>query len=158
MHGLIQRSVSITAALVLVMAITGCTTKHVGPTAGRDLVGVDESWATAAAAGDVEAVMEFWTEHAVLYAPNLPPLYGKQAIRELIQKRHGDPGYHVGWTPSCAGVDDCGAMAYTLGSGTVSLPDDSGVRRELGGRYVAIWQKEDGRWKCAVKCWTPSPD
>lgn len=136
--------------------LAGCISTRRGATTGRDLVGLDEQWAAAAEKGDIEKIMGYWTEDAVLYAPNLPPLYGTKAIREMIEGRRTNPAYRIAWTPSCAGVDEHGAMAYTLGRGTVSLVDDSGTLRELRGRYVAIWRKDGGRWRCAVKSWTPT--
>ena len=100
--------------------------------------------------------MSYWTDNAVMYAPHLAPLYGKQAIRELIEKRRTQPGYRIACTPCCAGIDERGGMAYTLGEGTVTLVDESGAPREHFGRYVSIWRKEEGQWRCAVKSWTPS--
>lgn len=144
--------------LVMCVALisVGCAAKRGDMMTGRGLVELDEAWAVAARDGDVDEIMDFWTESAVLYAPNLPALYGKQAIRDLIEKRRTDPAHRITWTPSCAGIEPGGSMAYTLGEGTVTLADDAGVPREQFGRYVAVWRREPDRWRCAVKCWTPS--
>jgi ketosteroid isomerase-like protein len=124
---------------------------------GRELVELDEAWAATAVRGDVDAIMAFWTEDAVLYPEGQPPLYGKRAIREFIERRHSKPGYRISWTPSCAGIEPFAGMGYTLGEGAVTLVDDAGAATELNGRYVAIWQREDDAWRCAVKCWNSSP-
>jgi ketosteroid isomerase-like protein len=147
--------------LVMVLALwftmAGCASRRGDSITGLSLIELDEAWAAAAAAGDVEAVMGYWAENAVMYAPDLPPLHGREAIGELIRNRRSRPGYKISWTPCCAGIEKDGSMAYTLGEGKVTLVDDSGVPREFGGRYVAIWREEADRWRCAVKCWTPAP-
>jgi len=124
---------------------------------GRGLVELDESWATVAATNDLAAVMEFWTDDAVMYVPDLPPLHGKSAIREYLESRRAKSGKRISWTPCCAGLDEHGSMAYTLGTGAIPVVNESGADRDHNGRYVAIWRRDDGRWRCAVKCWTPSP-
>ena len=154
--GLFGVRTTMTMLLASLLA-TGCISNRARPMTGRGLVELDESWAAAAASDDLDAIMDFWTESAVMYAPNVPPLYGKKAIRELLEHRRSQPDYRITWVPGCAGIDERGSMAYTLGEGTVTLPDESGVAREFGGRYVAIWRNDGDRWRCAVKCWTPAP-
>lgn len=151
-------AIVLAGVVVAVASFAGCAAKRTGVMTGRALVEFDESWAAASsAANDVEVVMEFWTDDAVMYVPDLPPLHGKKAIRELLESRRAQAGYRTSWTQCCAGLDERGSMGYTLGTGAVSLADASGTPRERSGRYVAIWRRDDGRWRCAVKCWTPSP-
>jgi len=92
-----------------------------------------------------------------LYAPDTPQLHGKNAIREFMESRRAKPGDRISWVPCCAGLDECASMGYTLGQGRVTLADESGAPRDRNGRYVAIWRRDGERWRCAVKCWTPSP-
>ncbi len=147
------------SAIVLLAALmsAGCASNRVRSISGRELVELDERWATAAASNDLDAIMDFWDENAVLYAPDLPPLYGKLAIREFLERRRMRPDHRIRWVPTCAGADEVGSMAYTLGELTVTQPDDTGTATTLTGRYVSIWRRDGDRWRCAVKCWTPSP-
>jgi len=124
---------------------------------GRQLVELDETWAAAAATDDLDAVMAYWTDDAVMYPEGLPSLHGKPAIRQFLASRRSKPGYRISWMPSCAGVDERGSMAYTLGEAAATIVDDAGSTRDLNGRYVAIWRRESGQWRCAVKCWNSSP-
>lgn len=145
------------AAVVILALSSGCASTRVTSMTGRALVELDEAWAAAAASGKMDASMDFWTESAVVFLPNLPPVYGKTAIREIVDRRPPGLVYEVSWTPSCAGIDERGSMAYTLGEGQLSIVDESGVPRTRHARYVAIWQRGDDRWRCAVKSWTPMP-
>jgi ketosteroid isomerase-like protein len=135
----------------------GCASARIAPMTGRELVGLDERWATATVEGDVDRIMTFWSDNATLYPEGHPPVYGKPAIREFIERRQSRPGSRITWTPCCAGIEEGGSMAYTLGEGSASVVDDAGVARELHGRFVAIWRKEGSEWRCTVKCWNASP-
>lgn len=143
--------------VVAAASFAGCAANRMDAMTGRALVELDESWAAAAAAKDLDAVMEFWTDDAVMYVPDLPALHGKNAIREYLESRRAKSGKRVSWTPCCAGLDERGSMAYTLGTGVIPLVNQSGADHDRNGRYVAIWRRDDARWRCAVKCWTPSP-
>ncbi len=156
-NALESRTGRFAAVIVVLSLFGGCASARVGPMTGRALVELDEAWAAAAASRNIDASMDFWAESAVVYLPDLPPVYGKTAIREIIDRRPPGVVYEVSWTPSCAGVDEHSSMAYTLGEGHVSVVDESGVTHTRHARYVAIWQRQDDRWRCAVKSWTPMP-
>jgi ketosteroid isomerase-like protein len=45
----------------------------------------DEEWARLASEGrDIERIVSFWTDEAVVLAPGLPPVVGKAALREYV--------------------------------------------------------------------------
>jgi ketosteroid isomerase-like protein len=155
---LIRNQTTFSSAILLIAATsTGCTSRIISPISGRQLVELDESWAAAAATDNLDVIMDYWTDDAVLYPEGQLPRYGKLAIREFIARRRSRPGHRISWTPTCAGVDEHGGMAYTLGEGSATIVDESGEPCELTGRYVAIWRWDNGRWRCAVKCWNSSP-
>ena len=46
----------------------------------------DAEWAAAASEGrDLELVLSFWTDDAVVLAPGLPAVVGKDALRQYVQ-------------------------------------------------------------------------
>jgi len=132
--------------------LAGCASHRIHSLTGRELVELDEKWAKATAANDLNAAMDFWTEHAVMYVPDAEPIYGRQAIRDFLAAHNGSSANTIRWTPCCAGIDDGGSMAYTLGEGTFSA--GSANSKPVHVRYLAVWHKDQGRWRCAVKCWT----
>lgn len=97
--------------------------------------------------------MAVWTEDAVIYPAGRRPIYGKPAIRDFFEHHGSQAGEPIAWSPTCAGVDPRGTMAYTLGTMAATPVEASGARGQQPGHYVAIWRREDGRWRCAVKCW-----
>jgi ketosteroid isomerase-like protein len=155
MNELIRFRLAVLGAIGAIVATSaGCAAKRTGPMTGRELVEIDDAWAKATADNQLDAAMDYWTEDAVCYLPFVPPLYGKDAIREFIDARPNEPGPRIQWSPGCAGIDEGGSMGYTLGEGKMSLGDDAGIRN-VAGRYVAIWRRDGNHWRCAVKCWVP---
>jgi len=102
---------------------------------------------TAYNAGDLEAVLAYYTE-------------------DLIKTRQGGPAETKAETAKrVAGVFErfrsrvdvindeirvSGEMAYTRGSFRVTLtPKDGGESQVVERRYLEIWRKENGRWRVA---------
>jgi ketosteroid isomerase-like protein len=141
------------ASLLLALTAAGCVVGRHAPVTGRELVELDEAWAAAAARNDVDAVMAMWTEGAVVYPAGRPPIYGKPGIRDFFEDYYSQTGDPIAWSPTCAGVDPRGTMAYTLGTMAATAGESSGAQGRQPGHYVAIWRRNDGRWRCAVKCW-----
>lgn len=139
---------------VVVATAAGCASNRAAPMTGRGLVELDEAWAKSAATGDEAAATAYLTDDAVMYLPDQPPIYGKPAVAKLLSSR---PGRGMSWMPCCAGIEEQGTMAYTLGEGVLSRIGEDGAAQDRKARYVAIWRLDDGRWRCAVKCWTPAP-
>ena len=46
------------------------------------LMQLSADWSDLVSTGDMDAIMEGWSEEAIMMAPGFPPLKGKQAIRK----------------------------------------------------------------------------
>lgn len=61
----------------------------------------DAAWSAAASAGtDVERILSFWTEDAVVIAPGLPTISGKAALRQYVLESLQIPGFQISWESS----------------------------------------------------------
>jgi ketosteroid isomerase-like protein len=59
----------------------------------------DAEWADLATAGtDVEKVLSYWSEDAVLIFPGQPVLEGKAAIRAYVTASFNTPGFKIHWS------------------------------------------------------------
>ena len=123
------------------------------------LLRADNEWAELAASGkDVERIVAFWTDDAVIYPPGEAPIAGKEAIRAYVGASLKIPGFSIGWKPSEAVVASGGDLGYTTGTNTFIFPDAQGRLTTVHGRYVTVWRKaEDGRWRCVVDFWNEAP-
>ena len=79
--------------LLLILALDGCSQRDLdSKTKGEKLLRRDAEWANLATAGkDVENVLAYWTEDAVLIFPGQPVLEGKAAIRAYVTASFNTP-------------------------------------------------------------------
>ena len=115
----------------------------------------DAEWAAAASEGrDIELILSFWTDDAVVMPPGLPSVVGKAALREYVQASMQIPGFRITWTSDHVTLSPDGQLAYMFSRNAVRMnaPDDVPITTE--GRAVTIWRREsDGEWRCAVDIW-----
>ena len=115
----------------------------------------DAEWAAAAADGrDLERILGYWTDDAVVMPPGLPAIVGKESLRQYVQASLQIPGFRITWASSDVKISPDGNLAYMFGSNAVTMnaPDDNSIT--ITGRAVTIWRREaDGDWRCAVDIW-----
>ena len=130
-----------------------------GDSGARDaLLKTDREWAQAAATKDVERIVSYWTEDAVIYSPGEVPLEGKEAIRNYVAASLKMPGFAITWIPQRAEVSKAGDLGYTTGTNAITVPAADGRTTTLEGRYVTVWKRgPDGKWRCVVDSWSPAP-
>jgi ketosteroid isomerase-like protein len=134
-----------------VFAVAGC---H--PSVSREaetlaLLERDRAWARAAASGNVDSIVSFWTEDARVLLPDQPSYVGTEAIRKMVTASLAIPGFQISWTPESAIVSASGDMAYTYGTNRITVPDAAGHLVTTEGRYVEVWLKgKDGQWRCSI--------
>lgn len=115
----------------------------------------DGEWAAAASEGrDVDLILSYWTDDAVVYAPGLPPLVGKSALREYVEGSMKIPGFRISWTTTDVTLSDDGTLAYMFSRNKVEMNAPDGTPVTTEGRAVTVWRREsDGEWRCAVDIW-----
>ena len=125
----------------------------------KSLLQRDQEWARLAfAARDIDRILSFWTDDAVVLAPGLPPIAGKAALREYVEGSFRIPGFKINWTSSAASISPDRKLAYLFGDNTVTMDGPDGQPATIAGRAITIWRKEsDGEWRCAVDIWNTGP-
>jgi len=119
----------------------------------------DAEWARAAfEARDIELVLSYWTDDAVVIPPGLPPVAGKPALRQYVEDSLKIPGFRITWTSTDATFSPDGNLAYLFSRNVVNLNAPNGTPTTTVGRAVTIWRREpDGQWRCAVDIWNAEP-
>ena len=76
----------------------------------------DAEWAAAASDGrDVERILSYWTDDAIVLPPGLPAVVGKAALRHYIRGSVQIPGFRITWTSTDVTFSPDGTLAYMLG-------------------------------------------
>jgi ketosteroid isomerase-like protein len=115
------------------------------------LMQTSRDWSRAAEAGNVDAILNYWSDDALVISPGEPPLRGKAALRTYLERSMKTPGFRIRWEPLEASLSADGSMGYLVERTEMSMtgPDGRPVRQSFRG--VTIWRKQpDGSWKNVV--------
>ena len=147
--------------LVVVSALLagiGCATSGSPSDAASQILQLDAEWSRAAQGRDVEKVLSFWAEDAIVYPPGSPPVIGKPAIREYVAKSLQMPGFTISWKTANVVVSRGVDLAYATGTNRVTFSGLDGKQVTVEGKAVTVWRRErDGVWKCVIDIWNDVP-
>ena len=114
----------------------------------------DAQWSKAAESRDLEKLLSFYADDAIVLPAHAAIATTKDSIRNVFQKLLSIPGVALSWKPTKVTVAGSVDLAYSTGAYQMSAPDDSGKSSIDRGKYVAVWKKQaDGNWKVAVDIW-----
>jgi len=117
----------------------------------RDL---DAQLAKAAAAKDVEQMIAYYSDDAIVLPPNATSAATKDAGRNVWRDMFASPGLVIGWQPTRVQVAKSGEMGWVSGTYELTMNDASGKPINDRGKYLEVWEKQtDGNWKCAADMW-----
>jgi ketosteroid isomerase-like protein len=136
----------------LVQAQTSAVEKNL-----RDL---DAQWSAAAASKNVDKTVSYYSDDAMVLAPNTPTATTKDAIRKIWSDFLTSPGATIGWKVVKVEVAKSGDLACVTGNYEFSMNDAAGKPMNDKGKYVELWEKKGGAWKCGVDIWNsdlPAP-
>ena len=125
----------------------------------KELLARDAEWSALASAGqDLERILSFWADDAVVVPPGQPLMEGKEAIRAFVVSSLGIPGFSIRWTSDSVTFSPDRRMAYMQARNVCTLPDANGSLLTLHGRAVTIWRIDhDEQWRCVVDIWNDAP-
>ena len=123
------------------------------------ILALDKQWSHAAAEGrDIDLILSFWSDDAIVFSPGMPSVVGKEAIRKFIQESLAMPGFSIQWETTNVVISNDGTLAYATGKNKTTLNDPQGKQVVLNGKAVTIWRKEpSGVWKCVIDIWNEDP-
>ena len=122
------------------------------------LMQTSREWAHAAASGDLERALVYWTDDAIVLPPDQPAVVGKDAIRAWVRQTSSIPGFSITWEPELATVSNGGDVGYLVERNRVTFRDASGELKTQYGKAVTVWHKQvDGGWKCVIDTWNANP-
>jgi ketosteroid isomerase-like protein len=123
------------------------------------LLQCDAEWARVACEGrDIDRILSYWTDDAVVLPPDLPTIVGKTALRRYVESSLQMPGFQITWSSSDVVLSPDGNLAYMFSKNAVTVNGQDGTPVTMNGRAVTIWRRElDGEWRCAVDIWNAEP-
>ncbi len=135
-------------------ACVGCASAGNETAVRSPILRLDADWSRAAQDRDVDRVVSFWADDAIVLPPGSPAVAGKAAIREFVAKSFQTPGFSISWKTATVAVSRSGDIAYTTGTNRVTFSTPDGKQVTVEGKAVAVWRREkDGAWKCVIDIW-----
>jgi ketosteroid isomerase-like protein len=139
--------------IVFGFAVAGCSPRNFdSATEGQKLLRRDAEWADLASAGkDIEKIVSYWSDDAVLIFPGQPVLEGKAAIRAYVAASLNTPGFKIHWVSQKPVFSSDGKFAYMRGTDELTVPGANGTPMTLHLRGISLWRFDpDGQWRCVV--------
>jgi uncharacterized protein (TIGR02246 family) len=137
--------------------ITGCSQAPAPPlvdtrkAAEAAINAASDEFAKAGDAKDLDKVMTYYTDDAVLFVPSAPAAVGKDAVRKAWQGFLAGPSSKVEISGTIIDVAASGDLAFERGSFTITSTDAKGKTTSMTGKLVDVWKKQaDGSWKMAA--------
>ena len=146
--------------VLIAFVMLSCTQRNVDLKAEEAvLLKTDSIWSTLGTnSKDVEKIVSYWSDDAVVIPPGEPPVRGKDALRKMVGDLTNIPGFSISWKSSEVHFSPDGQLAYMYGENLFSMNDSTGNKIAIPGRGFTIWRKEtDGNWKCVVDIWNNPP-
>ena len=119
----------------------------------------DAEWSNLASAGkDIDKIVSYWTDDAVVMEPGQPAVEGKRAIRAYVMQSLSAPGFKIHWVSQQPVFSPDGRMAYMRGTDEMTVPGPKGAPMTLHLQGYSIWRKDaDEEWRCAVDIANEAP-
>lgn len=105
----------------------------------------ETAWAAADNARDINTMAAFYADDAVSMANNQPMLVGTAAITKDLEISMAKRP--KGSTTTYDVMDAYGGGNYVTETGKITRKDSTGKITSTG-KYMAIWEKRDGKWSC----------
>ena len=141
----------------LLLLTASCQPKKVDTKAESEkLMQASREWSAAANSRDIEKIVSYWTDDAILFSAGEPELKGKKAIREMVEASMKNPGFSISWVPISAEVSESGDMGYLIEHSKITMKDSTGKTNIMTFKGVTVWKKQkDGSWKNAIDIMSP---
>ncbi len=141
----------------MLVAITSCNQQEIDTKSeGEKLMQTSREWSKVAATKDVDKILSYWSDGAVVMSAGEPTLKGKDEIRQMVAGGFKDPGFRISWDPESAEISKSGDLGYLLENTTMNMIDSLGKASVVNFKAVTIWKKQaDGNWKCVVDVLSP---
>src|SRR5438477_9514854 len=139
--------------ILLGMTLDSCSERQFdSKTEGEKLLARDAEWADLATAGkDIEKVVSYWADDAVLIFPGQPVLEGKAAIRAYVTASFNTPGFKIHWVSQRPEFSPDGKLAYMRGTDELTVPGSNGGTMTIHLRGISVWRLDpDKQWRCVV--------
>ena len=111
---------------------------------------LDDQWLAAAARRDLDGMMTIYAPDAQELLPDMPPIIGREAIREFYQRLIDQlPRFAHQFQPQEIVVAASADLAVVRGSYQFT-PDSLHSDDVQTGKFVGVWRRQAQDWRLAI--------
>jgi len=147
----------ITAFFFTCIILIGCTsTPKVDMVAEAEAIrNIENQWTVALQNKDIDKVMSIYSPEGVVMKPNNSIYVGFQSIRKQVESDFADTS--MLWNTTSTTIDiievsASGDIGYARGINRGKMKTLTGIV-ESSEKWIDIYKKIDGQWKCIVSIW-----
>ena len=147
----------ITAFFCACIILIGCnSTPKVDTVAEVEAIrNIENQWTVALQNKDIDKVMSLYSPEGVVMKPNNTVFVGLQSIRTQVESDFADTT--MLWNTTSTTIDiievsASGDIAYARGINRGNMKTLTGIV-EYSDKWIDIYKKIDGQWKCIVGIW-----
>ena len=150
---------SIGLVLILSAGLSGCAPPAFDANAeAAALLKRDAEWSASTSGNDIEKIISYWSDDAVVIPQGEAVVTGKAALREMVTHMKQTPGFTIHWKSEKPSFSPDGKVAYMRGANEVVVTGPDGKPMTIPGRGLTVWRKEaDGVWRCVMDTWNDPP-
>ena len=110
-----------------------------------EIVAIENAWAAAQNAKDINALMAMYAEDAVSMPDGEPMVSGKAAIQKKLEADFAKPSMYASIAFETMDVYAQGNVATEVGK---AMYKDAAGKTTGGGKYIAVYEKRDRKYLC----------
>jgi len=157
-----MRNVMLGLSFALVLNSCALTANDDSTNAMQAIRAADTAMSKAVAERNLEVIVSFYAEEAVLLPTAEPIVVGKSSIREEWQHILSIPNFQNKSTLTKIDVSGGGDMAYSMGTYLTTMLGENGKPVTEPGKWLSVWKRQaDGSWRIVVDTYNtdiPPPD
>ena len=110
-----------------------------------EIVAVENAWAAAQNAKDVKAIMALYADDVVSMPDGEPMVSGKAAVQKKTEVDFAKPSTYASIAFETLDVYAQGNVVTEVGK---TMYKDAAGKTTGGGKYIAVYEKRDGKYLC----------
>ena len=107
--------------------------------------GMEDAYAAAEAKKDAAAIVEYYADDLVSYSKEVPPIVGKEALRQRLADRMAKDT--LGYTSTFKVLEIFPGEDHLTEIGSWTNTDAAGVEMD-NGTYFSVFKKDGDKWRC----------
>ena len=150
------KRMDLSTVVVLAAWLCSCSSGPSNAAEADKLMRTSREWSKEAAAGNMDTVLSYFDDNAVMISEGQPPVRGKKAIAEYLATTSKIPGFRIEWEPQEATVS--GDLGYLIERTKVTMTGPQGTPVSQQLQALTVWRKQgNGSWKNVVDMTTSAP-